>query len=280
MYTASKTKALIRKAALYLVLAALSIQAVFPVLWMTSGSLKTSGELYTNVWGFPKDIQFSNYADAWRDGYIGVYLVNSVLVTAIGMVTLMVTASLTAYALSRLKFPGRNLVFYIILSTMMIPPDIMTIPLFTFVKNLGILNKVFTLPLIYAAGGFGMAVFLLRGYFMGIPKELEEAMSLDGASKMRIFIRLILPLAVPGFITVLVTQSMSMWNEMYLALIFLRKPEMATIPLGLLNFFQQHTVIWPKFFASLTIVTIPVVVAFIFGQKFFVQGLTSGAVKG
>jgi len=200
----------------YILLVLLSIQAVYPIVWMVGGSLKSSSELYTNIWGLPEQVQISNYSSAWRDGYIGKYLFNSILVTIIGMAILIIAASLTAYALARLSFRGKNMLFYLILATMMIPPDIMTIPLFTFVKNLGILNKVYTLPTIYAAGGYGMAVFLLRGYFMGIPRELEEAMSLDGASKLQIFIRLILPIAAPGFITVLVTQSMSMWNELYL----------------------------------------------------------------
>ncbi len=280
MVSGSKTYVFFNKSIIYIISIFLSFQALFPILWMISGSLKTRSEYYTNIWGIPQELQFSNYVGAWYDGYIGTYLSNSIIVTAIGMAALITTSSLTAYALSRFEFPGKNLVFYIILSTMMIPPDIMTIPLFSLVKNLRILNKVYTLPLIYAAGGFGMAVFLLRGFFMAVPKELEESMSLDGASKLTIFLRLILPLSAPGFITVIVTQSMSMWNEFYLALIFLRKKEMATIPLGLLNFFQQHTVVWPKFFASLTIVTIPVVIAFVFGQKYFVIGLTSGAVKG
>lgn len=269
----------VQSAALYVALVVVSIQAVGPVLWMLGGSLKTSDEFYTNIWGPPRALQFGNYPEAWREGQVGLFLGNSLYVTVAGLLILLVTASLAAYALARLSFPGREVVFWLILATMMVPPDILTIPLFLVVRDIGLLGTRIALSLIYAAGGFGVSVFLLRGYFQSIPRDIEDAATIDGASRLEILRRVILPLALPGFLTVVVLQAMSMWNDLFLALIFLRKPEQATVPLGLLNFFQQFSVDWPRFLAALVITTVPVVVIYVLAQRRFVQGMTSGAVK-
>jgi len=267
-------------AVFYLALVLIAMQALLPVLWMISGSLKTSSELYTNVWGPPKVTQFSNFEDAWTEGKISLFLKNSILIVGMGLVILITTASLSAYALARLTFPGRNLIFWLILATMMVPPDVLTVPLFLVVRDIGLLNTRVALSLVYAAGGFGISVFLLRGYFMGIPQELESAAKIDGATRLQVFWHVILPLSRAGMVTVIILQAMGMWNDLYLALIFLRKEEMSTVPLGLLGFFQQHTIVWPKFLAGLVIITIPITVIYVIGQRQFVKGVTANAVKG
>ena len=269
----------VRNTALYIALVVVSIQAIGPVLWMLGGSLKTSDQFYTNIWGPPRALQFSNYAEAWSQGQVGLFLGNSLYVTLAGLVILLVTSAFAAYALARLRFPGREMIFWLILATMMVPPDILTIPLFLVVRDIGLLGTRIALSLIYAAGGFGVSVFLLRGYFQSIPRDIEDAAIIDGASRLEILRRVILPLSLPGFLTVVVLQAMSMWNDLFLALIFLRKPEQATVPLGLLNFFQQFSIDWPRFMAALVITTVPVVVIYVAAQRRFVQGITSGAVK-
>ncbi|MBK8021850.1 MAG: carbohydrate ABC transporter permease [Chloroflexi bacterium] len=264
----------------YAGLAVIAFQALFPIVWMLSNSLKTTQGFYTNIWGAPTTLEVSNYLDAWTEGKIGLFLGNSVFVIVVGLIVLLVTSCLAAYALARLKFPGRDVIFWLILATMMVPPDVLVIPLFLVVKELGILNTRYALSLIYAAGGLGISTFLLRGYFMAIPEELVSAAVIDGASRLQVFWRIILPLARPGLVTVIILQAMGMWNDLYLAFVFIRREEMATVPLGLLGFFRQHTVIWPKFFAGLMLVTVPILVIYILGQKQFVRGMTATGIKG
>jgi ABC-type glycerol-3-phosphate transport system permease component len=270
----------IKLMAAYVGLALIAVQALFPIGWMMSNSFKTTQEFYNNIWGGPRALEVSNYLAAWTEGKIGLFLGNSVFVIAIGLGVLLVCSCLAAYALARLEFPGRDVVFWVILATMMVPPDVLVIPLFLVVKQLGILNTRYALSLIYAAGGLGVSVFLLRGYFMAIPKELESAAVIDGANRLQVFWKIILPLSRPGLVTVVILQAMSMWNDLYLAFVFIRREELATVPLGLLGFFQQHTVIWPKFFAGLTLVTVPILVIYVLGQKQFVRGMTATGIKG
>lgn len=270
----------VAKFTIYVVLIVFSIQALLPFIWMVFGSFKTQEEYYTNIWGTPRALQWSNYRDAWVTGQVGDLLGNSIFVAVIGLVVLVFTSVLTAYCLARLEFPGKKVVFWVVLATMMVPPDIMTVPLFIILRELGLLGYQWSLSLIYAAGGFGLSTFLMRGFFMAIPRSLEEAAYIDGAGRLRTLITIILPLARSGILTVIILQGMSMWNDLYLALVFLRRPDDATVPLGLLNFFQKYTVQWPEFFAALVITALPILVLFFAFQKQFIQGMTSGSVKG
>lgn len=265
---------------LYVALTLLSLQAVGPLLWMISGSLKDTNEFAVNFWGMPSVLRFQNYPEAWDVGNVGEYLGNSVYVVTIGLIVLLLCAVSAGYALSRIDFPGRGIVFIVILSTMMIPPDILTTPLFVIMRNLGLLGYQWTLSLIYAAGGFGLSTFLMRGYFMNVPRDLEEAAEIDGAGRLRSIWHIVLPLVRPGILTVAILQGMAMWNDLYLALVFLRKPDQATVPIGMLNFFQKYTVDWPLFLAALVLTSIPILLAYFLAQKWFVRGMTAGAVKG
>ncbi len=270
----------VKLAVTYIGLALIAVQTIYPIVWMIDNSLKPSSEFYTNIWGLPISLQASNYLAAWTDGKISTFLGNSLFIIAIGMIVLLLCSTLAAYALARLEFPGRELIFFLILATMMVPPDVLIIPLFLVVKQIGLLNTRYALAFIYAAGGFGISVFLLRGYFMGVPKELEQAATIDGANRMQVFWHVILPLSRPGLVTVTILQAMGMWNDLYLAFVFIRKAENATVPLGLLAFFQQHTILWPQFFAALTIVTVPVIIIYVLGQKQFVRGMAGSGLKG
>lgn len=256
------------------------LQAIVPLIWMTFGSLKSYEEYYSNIWGLPQAWQFSNYSNAWDEAEVGSYLGNSLVIVAIGLVVLLLTSILAGYALARVTFRGRELLFGLVLATMMIPPDILTIPLFIILRDLKLLGHSWTLSLIYAAGGFGLSTFLMRGYFMAVPATLEEAAAIDGCGTLRTIWSVVIPLVRPGVLTVAILQGMSMWNDLYLALVFLRRPEDATVPLGLLNFFQKFSIDWPQLLAALVITTIPVVIIFLVAQRAFVRGLTAGAVKG
>ncbi|MCX5494021.1 carbohydrate ABC transporter permease [Kaistia dalseonensis] len=263
----------------YAALVIAAVQALGPVVWIIFGSLKSKPEFYTNAWGLPRAWMFRNYADAFVVAKVGDYVWNSLIVVALGLLILLFTASTTAYALARFKFRGREAIAALILMTMMVPPDILTIPLFVVLRSLGLLGSFFGLACIYAVGGFGMSVFLLRGYFMSVPVELEEAARIDGAGPLSILRHVILPMTLPGFLSVVIIQAMGMWNDLYLAFVFLRDPASATVPVGLLNFFHRESIDWPRLLAALTALTIPVLILYAMFQKKFVEGFTSGAVK-
>jgi ABC-type glycerol-3-phosphate transport system permease component len=263
----------------YAALIIAAIQALGPIVWIVFGSLKSKPEFYTNAWGLPRAWLFKNYSDAFVVAKVGDYVGNSLIVVTMGIVILLFAASTTAYALARFQFRGREAIAALILMTMMVPPDILTIPLFVVMRSLGLLGSFFGLACIYAAGGFGMSVFLLRGYFMSVPVELEDAARIDGAGALSILRHVILPMTLPGFLTVVIIQAMGMWNDLYLAFVFLRDPAMATVPVGLLNFFHRESIDWPRLLAALTALTIPVLILYAMFQRKFVEGFTSGAVK-
>lgn len=263
----------------YAALAVAVLQAMGPVIWILFGSLKSRPEFYADPWGLPRNWLIENYAEAIVVARVGDYVLNSAIVVSLGLVILLVCSATTAYALARYHFPGRDFVLTLILLTMMVPPDILTVPLFLTLRSLGLLGSYVGLAFIYAVGGFGMSVFLLRGYFMGVPKELEEAARLDGANTLQVLWNVILPMSLPGFLSVVIIQAIGMWNDLYLSFVFIRDPDMATVPLGLLNFFRRDSVDWPRLLAALTILTIPVLVVYAMSQRRFVEGFTSGAVK-
>lgn len=263
-------------AALLLVL----LQTVYPLLWVLFGSLKEKGELIGNVWGPPQTIVLQNYADAWSIAGIGSRLVNSLVTTGTALALIVVVTIPCAYAIARLRFPGRNLLLGILIAALLVPPQVMAIPLFTVARDLGLINSRFGVALIYAATGVPLSVFVLRGFFLSLPLELEDAARVDGAGRITILTRVMLPLVRPGVALVLILQFIEVWNEFFLAFMLLRQPDVQTIPLGLVNFFQQYDSLWTLYFAALVITTAPVILVFVLMQRQFIAGLTAGAVKG
>ncbi len=277
--TRSATARVFNRVIFYFALAVLTVQAIGPVVWMLNGSLKTETEFYTSPWGMTTSWMVSNYPEAWQTIDLGRYVTNSIIVVVLAVAILLVSATLTAYALARLEFPGRAAIFGLILACVMIPPDILVIPLFILLRDLGLLGSYLGLALVYASGGFTFAVILLRGYFVSVPVELEEAAQLDGAGRLRRLISVILPLSLPGMLIVVVLQSLTYYNDLYLAMTFMRRQEMYTIPVGMLGFFEQYSVHWPLLFAGLAIVTIPVIIVFSLSQRWFVEGMRNGGLK-
>jgi raffinose/stachyose/melibiose transport system permease protein len=266
--------------AIYAALLFFAVQTVYPILWMIFGSLKTNEDLFTNVWGPPTVLQWGNYAEAWQIGSLGTRIGNSVFVTAASLALLLLVATPAAYAIARMALPGGRAIFIVILATMMVPAQTTLIPLFLIVKELGLLNSRVGLVLVYAATGAAFSIFVLQAFFQSIPPELEDAALCDGANRWQAFRQVVLPLARPGLATVAIFQGMEIWNEFFLAFIFIRDPERQTIPLGLVEFFSRYQSEWTLYFAALTTISLPVIILYVAMQRQFIEGLTAGALKG
>ena len=264
----------------YLGLIIVVVQTIYPLLWVLSGSLKTKQDLMTNVWGLPTSLNFGNYADAWRIAGMGDRFVNSALITATALVILVAVATPCAYAVARLRFPGRAVVLAVIVAALLVPPQVMAIPLFMVARDLGLINSRFGIAVIYAATAMPLSVFILRSFFLSLPSDLEDAARVDGASWPVILLRIMLPLARPGVALILIFGFIEIWNDFFLAFLLLRQPAVQTIPLGLVAFFQQYDSLWNLYFAALMITTLPVIAVFVVMQRQFIAGLTAGAVKG
>ncbi len=267
-------------ALVYAALIVVLLQTIYPLFWVLSGSLKTKNEIITNVWGPPAGLEFGNYAEAWKMAGMGMRIVNSVSITAAALVVLVAAATPCAYALARLRFRGRGIVTAAIVAAMFVPPQVMAIPLFMVARDLGLINNRLGVAVIYAASSLPLSVFILRSFFLTLPADLEDAARVDGASRFQVLLHIMLPLIRPGVALVLIFGFIEIWNDFFLAFLLLRKPELQTIPLGLVSFFQQYDSLWNLYFAALMITTLPVIIVFLLMQRQFIAGLTAGAVKG
>ncbi len=263
----------------YSALAIVLFETLYPLLWVLSGSLKTKEEVISNVWGLPISLQFSNYAEAWRIAGMGSRIFNSVIVTSLALALILLVATPAAYAISRLRFRGRNALMVFIVAAMLVPPQVMAIPLFMTARDLGLVNSRIGVAIIHAASNLPLSIFILRSFFLTLPMELEDAARIDGANRLQILTKVMLPLVRPGIALVTIFGFIEVWNDFFLAFLLLRDPSVQTIPLGLVAFFQQYGSMWNLYFAALTLTTLPVIVVFIAMQKQFIAGLTAGAVK-
>lgn len=221
-----------------------------------------------------------NYAAAWTEGRLGTYMGNSVLYTGVTVLLVLVVASLAAYALSRIPFPGRTWVYYGFVASMMIPIPGSFIPLFLLVKALGLANTRAGLLLPYVASGLALAIFILKSFFDDLPKDLEEAALVDGAGPLRIYWEVMLPLAKPALVTVAVFTMLAAWNEFILALILVNDANLMPLQAGLKNFMGPYAADLHILMAGLTIATVPVMSVYLALQRHIIHGLVAGAVKG
>jgi multiple sugar transport system permease protein len=274
------------KAPVYLLLALGAVFALVPVIWMVSTALKTPGQLFTfpPEW-IPDPIAWSNFADAWTALPFGTMLLNSIFVTALAMVGELTSAALVAYGFARFQFRFRNALFLIMLSTMMLPWVVTLIPGFLIWKQLGLINTFdpLTVGSLFAWGPF--YIFLLRQFFLGVSRDIEEAAIVDGANPLQVLWYVMLPLVRPVILAVAVLSFVGNWNNFRNALIYLQQPiDRFTLPLGL-QFFQAtlsagEAPRWHLMMAMSTLMVIPVVILFFLAQRQFIEGIQVGGVKG
>jgi raffinose/stachyose/melibiose transport system permease protein len=264
----------------YLTMAVLVALTLYPLVWMVFGSLKTTGEFYTNIWGWPHSWSWENFSAAWRDAGLGTKFVNSTIATIGTLALVLPLTSMAGYAFARVDFAGRRWLYYFVLAGVMIPFGVTGIPVLTVIINLHLFDTRIGLILVYAAQSLPFGIFLMYSFFRSIPDELEDAALVDGCSRFGAFLRVILPLARPGLATLLIFVGTSTWNEYFMASVLIHQDNLATLPLGLVNFTSNHTTNYPELFAALTIATLPVVAIYVAAQRQFISGMTAGALKG
>ena len=278
---------LLLRTGLYLLLFALAITYFLPFYWMVTSALKDDVQVFQvpPVW-IPSPAYFRNFADAWGADTFNRYLFNTVFLYAIPL-TIGVTFSsaFVAYGFARVRWVGRNVLFAICIGTMMIPDQVMLVPLFVIFKNLGWLNSY--LPLV-VPGYFGSAynIFLLRQFYASIPEELSDAARMDGCSEVGIFWRIMLPLVKPALAVVALFTVMYAWNEYLGPLVYLSRQELFPLALGIGhlrgNVGQIGNVkfAYPSLMAASTLVTLPIIIAFFFAQRTFIEGISLTGIKG
>lgn len=254
---------------------------VLPFLYMLSTSFKSQTYVLTIPPQFvPHPATLSNYHDAWSTDNFGRYFLNSVVVAVLTTLISLLLSSMMAYAFARFSFPGRELLFKILLLGLMIPAMMLIIPQFILAKYLGLIDSLAGLVVFYVGASLSLNTFLLRGFFQAIPAELEQAMQVDGAGAITRYWRLILPLAKPALATATIFTFLASWDEFAWALTIVNTPAKRTLPLAIALFQGQNSTLWGLVFAAGIIAIVPVIVVFLLFQRYFVQGLTAGAVKG
>ncbi len=225
----------------------------------------------------PNKLSLANYRDAWQRGNFLLAFANSTLVAVAVTAFQIVTSALAGYALARLKFRGKQALLLIILATLVIPFQLLVIPIFLVLKWGHLINTYGALILPTAVNGFG--IFLLRQYFQTIPVELEEAAAIDGANRLQILWRVMLPLARPALVTLFLFTFIGEWNDLFKPLVFTTRPELRTVQLALAEFQEQFTNNWSLMMAAVAIATLPVMVLFLIGQRQFIQGIATTGMK-
>ena len=258
-----------------------SVVMAMPFLWMLSTSLKAEYQvlLYPPRW-IPSPIQWQNFGDVFVKAPFVVWFGNTLLITGVSLVGTLFTASLVAYGFSRIQFWGRNFLFFLLLSTMMLPDVVTLIPTFILFSRLGWVDTFLPLIVPYFFGGTPFYIFLIRQYLTTIPFDLEEAAFIDGASTFTVFWRIILPLAKPVLGTVGLFSFLSNWNDFMRPMIYLNSPEKKTLAVGLRYFQSQWGTEWALMMAAATIMIVPVLIVFFFTQRYFVKGIALSGLGG
>lgn len=273
-------KTIIGKAFVQLFLLSVAASCVFPLLWMISTSLKTRSEVYTNKSLIPEGINMQNYITAWKDAKFSVYFTNSILYTVCIVIGVLLVSSLAAYAYARLEFPLKKLTYCCFLITLMIPIPGSFIPLYVLLVKLGLQNTRigYILPMINA--GIAVGIFILRGFFEGIPKETEDAAIIDGCGKLGMYYKIVVPLSMPAMATIAIINTLASWNEYILAAVNFANNALMPVQQGLFVFQGQYFTQYELLMAANVITIIPMVLMYLLFNKQIIKGIAGGALKG
>jgi raffinose/stachyose/melibiose transport system permease protein len=264
----------------YFILAVAAVTALFPLSLMVVSSLKKSAEIVANPLALPSALQWNNFSRAWTDAQLGRSLLNSTETTGLAVILICSTCSMAAYALAHRTGPGLRWISAYLLGTTTLPIQLYLFPLYFGFAHLGLIDNVFALSFVYTAVFSPFAIFLLRTYFLAIPKELEEAAVIDGANRWQVFYYVLLPLVSPGILTVALISGLNVWNEFLISSTFLQSHDQQTAVVRFSTLGGQYSSDWGEIMAAAILIVAPAVGLFLLMQRRFIQGMAAGSVKG
>lgn len=261
-------------------LLALAFMTVFPLYFMFSSAFKTRAEFIDNLLGLPTSLSLANYASVIQHPYLFTWFKNSFVLTAVSVIIATLVSIPAAFAFARMEFKGRNTLFALITPLMVIPPIVMIIPMFILFRTLRMINTLGGPIVIYTGLMIPFTIYLLRNFFVTVPKEIEEAALIDGASTLQILSLIYVPLSRPALITSMLVNVVWVWNELLIALVFLQSDELRTLVVGIsVSLQKRFTLDVPALMAGLAIATIPMILLYFLGQRALVRGLVTGFQK-
>ncbi len=282
-WTPPRIRQAIGKAVTYLFVSALGVLFLVPLFWLVSSSLKEGNHIFDQpVEWFPASPQWKNYPDAWNALPFTRFLLNTLFVTLVPLLAEVFASAIVAYGFARFAFPGRNILFMVMISTMFLPDAVKLIPTFLIWKQFDLIDHYDPLVLGSLFGGTPLFIFLMRQFFSSVPKEIEEAALIDGANVFQTFTRVMIPLIRPALLSVSIIGFQGHWNDFLSPLIYLNSQAKYTMTVGMFFFTggtneRPH---WEWLMAMSTVMIVPILILFIFFQRYFIEGLTSGGVKG
>ncbi|HEY2110704.1 MAG TPA: carbohydrate ABC transporter permease [Dongiaceae bacterium] len=252
---------------------------VYPLFVMLISSFKTNAEIFTSPFALPHSFSLANAQKVWTDTNFVRYLANSIGVTAASIVLIVIFATMAAYAIARYEFRGNALILMFFLSGMTVPLKLAIIPLFIQLDTLHLIDSYAGLVLVYVAMGIPSAVFIMTGFLRSLPRELEEAPRIDGASEWQVMMLVMLPLARPAMVIVAIQNAVPIWNDFFFPLILITSDSLKTLPQGLTVFMGEFTTNWGVLFTGLSLAALPITLVYIALSRHFIAGITQGAVK-
>ena len=267
--------AVLKQVALWLI----CLVALAPLYFLIVTSLKSNREYLFNLWGLPWHPTWENFSTAMADGRLIAWTWNSAIVTVLSVALCTIVSALAAYAFAQMEFRGRDVLLNVFIAMIVIPPVIMISPLFILMVNLNLVNTYWSAIVIYAGLMIPFSIYLLTNFFRTVPREIIDSGQIDGCSRLRIFAALILPLSTPALVTLVIVNALFVWNELLIALTFLQDDSVRTLMAGLTEFKGRFFLNQPLIMTGALIATIPMLVVYVVGQRFFVRGLVAGAVK-
>jgi raffinose/stachyose/melibiose transport system permease protein len=251
----------------------------YPLFNMAISSLKSTREIFQSPFSLPAEALIGNYKTVWVDRGFSLYFRNSLFVTSCAMLFVILFGSMASYGVSRYKYKLRTAVYMLFLSGIMLPLKVAIIPLFLIVKNLGLMDNHVSIILIFIAMGLPSTVFILSGFMKTIPMDLEYAGRIDGCNDWMLYRRIIMPITQSAIALVTIYNAVPIWNDFFFPLVFIQSNRLKTLPVGLSTFFGQFSTNWSLLFTGLSIAILPMLILYVFMSKYFIRGMTAGAIK-
>ena len=267
------------RGAVTIVIALYTLYSLGPFLWLATMSVRTTGEISEDHYAWPRVFHWEQFRSAWVDSDFATYFLNSAIVVIVAVAVVTIVGAAAAHALARYRFPGNRVIYAILFSSIIFPPQITLISLYQILVDYGLYNSLAGLTLVYISLQLPLTVYLLEGFFARIPQDLFDAAKMDGYGDLEIFRRIVLPIGMPAIATTLILNFIQLWNEFLFAVVLITDPDKRTLPIGIRAFMGDHFQDIGMIATGVMISVIPVILAYVFFSEKLIRGMTAGAVK-